>query len=105
MFCPACGKSLPDNSSFCSVCGKQILISKSSSSPVKRVESFAPPVQNEGVKKLTDVMKENKTQGNAPLVMYLVSPADELKKFKELLDLDVITQEEFDIKKKQLLGL
>lgn len=30
---------------------------------------------------------------------------DELKKFKELLDMGIITQEEFDIKKKQLLGL
>ena len=34
-----------------------------------------------------------------------VSAADELKKFKELLDMGVITQEEFDAKKKQLLGL
>lgn len=33
------------------------------------------------------------------------SPADELKKFKELLDMGVISQEEFDAKKKQLLGL
>lgn len=31
--------------------------------------------------------------------------ADELKKYKELLDSGVITQEEFDQKKKQLLGL
>jgi len=34
-----------------------------------------------------------------------VSSADEIKKFKELLDMGVITQEEFDQKKKQLLGL
>lgn len=34
-----------------------------------------------------------------------ISSADELKKFKELLDNGVITQEEFDTKKKQLLGL
>lgn len=33
------------------------------------------------------------------------SNADELKKFKELLDGGVISQEEFDAKKKQLLGL
>jgi hypothetical protein len=33
------------------------------------------------------------------------SAADEIKKFKELLDMGVITQEEFDAKKKQLLGL
>lgn len=34
-----------------------------------------------------------------------VSAADELKKFKDLLDSGIITQEEFDAKKKQLLGL
>lgn len=34
-----------------------------------------------------------------------VSSADELKKFKDLLDSGIITQEEFDAKKKQLLGL
>ena len=34
-----------------------------------------------------------------------ISPAEELKKFKELLDMGIITQEEFDAKKKQLLGL
>lgn len=38
-------------------------------------------------------------------VVQQASPAEELKKFKELLDLGVITQEEFDAKKKQLLGL
>lgn len=34
-----------------------------------------------------------------------VSAADELKKFKDLLDMGVISQEEFEAKKKQLLGL
>ena len=33
------------------------------------------------------------------------SAADEILKFKELLDKGIITQEEFDMKKKQLLGL
>lgn len=45
-----------------------------------------------------------KFQGTTPSVQQ-VSTADELKKFKDLLDSDVITQEEFDAKKKQLLGL
>ena len=35
----------------------------------------------------------------------LPSNADELKKYKDLLDSGVITQEEFDAKKKQILGL
>ena len=44
---------------------------------------------------------------NAPVggIVQQLSPAEELKKFKELLDLGVITQEEFDAKKKELLGI
>lgn len=44
---------------------------------------------------------------SAPItnIMQETSVADELKKFKELLDTGVITQDEFDVKKKQLLGL
>ena len=34
-----------------------------------------------------------------------ISVADEIKKFKELLDMGAITQEEFDAKKKELLNL
>lgn len=33
------------------------------------------------------------------------SPADEIKKYKELLDMGAITQEEFDAKKRHLLNL
>ena len=35
----------------------------------------------------------------------LASPADELRKFKQLLDEGIINQEEFEAKKKQILGL
>ena len=44
---------------------------------------------------------------NAPVggVVQQSSPAEELKKFKELLEMGVLTQEEFDAKKKQILGL
>ena len=35
----------------------------------------------------------------------IMSSADEIKKFKDLLDSGIITQEEFDAKKKELLGL
>lgn len=43
--------------------------------------------------------EKNKTETSG------TSAADEIKKFKELLDQGIITQEEFDAKKKQLLGL
>ena len=49
--------------------------------------------------------RKNTTQKVVPQSVLQVGAADEVKKFKELLDLGVISQEEFDAKKKQLLGL
>ena len=51
-----------------------------------------------------DEFKSISAQNNA-VPQSANSPADELKKFKELLDMGVISQEEFDEKKKQLLNL
>ena len=47
--------------------------------------------------------KQNKD--NEKLESKVQDPYEELKKIKELLDLGIITQEEFDIKKKELLNL
>lgn len=59
-----------------------------------------------GSEDLADATEEdiqrNQMQGT---VQPQISAADELKKFKELLDMEIITQEEFNAKKKQLLGL
>lgn len=49
-------------------------------------------------------IREIKNAQRAPAAP-AVSSMDELKKLKELLDMGAITQEEFDTKKKQLLGL
>lgn len=53
---------------------------------------------------LINRQKKN-SEPTPPSVASSTSNADELKKFKELLDSGIITQEEFDAKKKQLLGL
>ena len=53
------------------------------------------------VKKRVDEIKS----GKADSVPTVTSPADEIKKYKELLDMGVISQEEFETKKKQLLNL
>lgn len=52
-------------------------------------------IRRQGKQTKSTVIKQEIPQSNA----------DELKKFKELLDIGAITQEEFDAKKKQLLGL
>ena len=51
--------------------------------------------------KLTDILFELKNKKNAPAA---VSVADEMLKFKQLLDMGIITQEEFEKKKRELLG-
>ena len=53
------------------------------------------------IKKKIDELKNMPVGG----VVQQISPAEELKKCKELLDLGIISQEEFDAKKKELLGL
>lgn len=51
---------------------------------------------------ISNLLKERQTEKNSNIHN---SNADELKKYKDLLDSGVISQEEFDAKKKQLLGL
>ncbi len=53
---------------------------------------------------ILELLQKPKTQAAIPAAPS-VSVADELKKFKELLDMGVISQEDFDAKKNQLLGL
>jgi len=46
-----------------------------------------------------------KSAVNSPITVQASTSADELAKFKKLLDDGVITQDEFEVKKKQLLNL
>ena len=67
-------------------------------------------ISNEKMEEVANYIRkridEIKTAGDRPAtIVSAISPAEELKKMKELLDLEIITQEEFDAKKKQLLGL
>ena len=59
------------------------------------------------MKKIIDYIEERRRSIKAKnnVSVSSVSSADELGKYKTLLDQGVITQEEFDAKKKQLLGL
>ena len=60
---------------------------------------------NEFINAVYDCKKSKSEEKQQTNIINQVSAADEIKKFKELLDLGIITQEEFDAKKKQLLGL
>lgn len=71
--------------------------------------TFDTTVQsNETMAEVADYIRgrvEAAKNGGGQTIVQGVSAADELRKFKELLDMGVLTQEEFDAKKKQLLGL
>ncbi|MDD6678054.1 MAG: SHOCT domain-containing protein [Firmicutes bacterium] len=54
---------------------------------------------------ITEMKKGEVAQPQSNTTAPAVSPVEEIKKYKELLDMGIITQEEFDTKKKQLLGL
>lgn len=60
---------------------------------------------NNTIHEVLDNLKSTSTQENMPQPTASTSTADEILKFKELLDSGIITQEEFEAKKKQLLGL
>lgn len=67
-------------------------------------------ISNREIEKVVSYVKDQvdkirSAPTSTPTVIQAQSPADELKKFKELLDMGVITQDEFDQKKKQLLSL
>ena len=69
---------------------------------------FTPDVANRAFPDMLQIFEEYKNKKNAasaPVMVAAHSDADELKKYKELLDAGVLTQEEFDLKKKQILGL
>ena len=55
--------------------------------------------------KIRDYIENYQSESIAPTVVQPLSGADEILKYKKLLDDGILTQEEFDAKKKQLLEL
>ena len=55
--------------------------------------------------KMTDIANEDAAAKEFPSAAPVVSGADEILKYKQLLDMGVISSEEFEAKKKQILGL
>ncbi|MEY9976609.1 SHOCT domain-containing protein [Lysinibacillus sp. RC79] len=57
------------------------------------------------LEKLSLFIVSEDAEETQPVVQNQISAADEILKFKQLLDEGILTQEEFDTKKKQLLGI
>lgn len=67
-----------------------VMFRESSNNEARKVKDYIESI----------ILNRNKNSGGA--VQF--SPADELRKFKELLDMGAITQEEFDTAKKKILN-
>ena len=57
------------------------------------------------INKVLMELKAKKASGGTTIIQEKTSPADDIRKFKELMDEGIITPEEFAAKKKQILGL
>ena len=83
--------------------GKRITVTSASG----HITFFGVLNQKEINETLTALIKEKeqKNYEKSTVITQSQSNAEELAKFKDLLDAGIISQEEFDAKKKQLLGL
>lgn len=82
-------------------------ISITDGAKTRTIENVSKATVNFFVEAVNKAKEEYKRDINVPVtqVVNSVSVADELIKFKQLLDVGVLSQEEFDNKKKELLGL
>lgn len=69
-------------------------IYKTALKEVNQISEMLESIKNDNVNNAQETIKNSDT-----------SPTEEIKKYKELLDMGAITQEEYENKKKELLGL
>lgn len=85
------------------ILGELMIYHGSSQMTIKNInkETLSPMVNA-----INTEIEKQKTEVNiSPIQTNTTSVADEILKFKELLDADIITQEEYEMKRKELLGL
>ena len=107
MFCTECGTKLEDGVKFCTECGTKVAVVEAPKSSKPMCEFCSKQLglnryligktqSGKSLWKCPDCAK------NGSSVVFSV--ADEIEKFKKLLDMGAITQDEFDTKKKELLS-
>ena len=69
------------------------------------IHSYGVINRDEVFKTVSELLIKHQEETKVGSINANVGSMEELKKMKELLDMGIITQEEFDAKKKQLLGL
>lgn len=100
--CVKCGKTIPflegkrhPEGMYCTQCDIEDFVARNCSS-----KEFMEQVRKDAAPTTAATLVQSKRQSEPQ-----PSPVDELRKCKALLDDGIISQEEFESKKKQLLGL
>lgn len=71
---------------------------------IENISNVTVSFFSDAVNKEIEIYKKSKNVTTTQVIKE-ASPADELIKYKQLLDMGALTEEEFDIKKKEILGL
>ncbi|WP_270507532.1 PH domain-containing protein [Paraclostridium sordellii] len=71
---------------------------------IENISNVTVSFFSNAVNKEIEIYKKSKNVTTTQVIKE-ASPADELIKYKQLLDMGALTEEEFDIKKKEILGL
>ncbi|WP_435645143.1 SHOCT domain-containing protein [Butyricicoccus porcorum] len=82
---------------------KMLISTSSTSLAIYNTNAFLKPFKKVLIEAMGNVQAYK--QADTVVIKESFSAADEIEKFKQLLDQGIITEEEFDAKKKQLLGL
>lgn len=86
------------------ILGKISITDGATTRTIQNVSNITVSFFADTVNKEIELYKQAKNN-RSNQVVNPISVADELIKYKQLLDMDALTQEEFDAKKKELLGL
>ena len=105
LYCKKCNMVYNYDKSSCVSCNSPLLETSILRTDWKDFSADKRTELKEAFSKGQYIFDGNKPPVNTVSTTIATSGADEIKKYKELLDSGIITQEEFDAKKKQLLGL
>ena len=109
LFCPVCGSPNPQNAHFCTNCGNPLpALLPSDVTPVNATQSGVTSSEqetNEEQEALPTDTVQDESPDTETVSEEQLSDIDRIRRYKELFDEGILTEEEFSAKKRQILGI
>ena len=109
LFCPVCGSPNPQNAHFCTNCGNPLpALLPSDVTPVNATQSGVTSSEqetNEEQEALPTDTVQDESPDKETVSEEQLSDIDRIRRYKELFDEGILTEEEFSAKKRQILGI